>query len=97
MSATEQWDYLAQKYFTDQASQWVTTILQTNNGWDISDAAVWADEVRYHRPYSAGWHYIGLELNSFLKLSNLTGFRCERQPLPTLVESPSSVTEERDV
>ena len=32
--------YLAQKSFTDQASQWVTTILQTNNSWDISDAAV---------------------------------------------------------
>jgi hypothetical protein len=57
--------YLAQKYFTDQAAQWVTTILQNNNGWDISDAAVWADSIKYHRPYTREWHYIGMSVLKF--------------------------------
>jgi hypothetical protein len=72
--------YLAEKYFTDQAAQWVTAVLQNDKGYDISDAAVWADEVKYHRPWSAGWHYIGMEpidKNNVWE-ANLTGRRCAR-------------------
>ena len=54
--------YLAQKYFTEQASQWVTTMLANENGYDVSDAAVWADAVKFRRHYSAEWHYIGTYL-----------------------------------
>ncbi|KAF4635480.1 hypothetical protein G7Y89_g2621 [Cudoniella acicularis] len=50
--------YLAQKYFTDQASQWVDNLLANENEYDISDAAVWADAVRYHRHYTEGWHFV---------------------------------------
>jgi hypothetical protein len=51
--------YLAEKYFTDEAAQWANNLLANNNGWDISDAAVFADQVKHKRPYTAGWHYIG--------------------------------------
>jgi hypothetical protein len=53
--------YLAQKYFTTQASNWASSLLSNENGWDISDAAVWADAVKHQRQYSAEWHYIGIE------------------------------------
>jgi hypothetical protein len=65
--------YLAQHYFTSQASQWVNTLLSNENGWDISDAATWADVVKRKRPYSAGWHYIGklvLKLLAEMELSS---------------------------
>lgn len=52
--------YLAEKYFTDQAAQWVSTVLQNDQGYDISDAAVWADAIKHGRPYTAVWHYIGM-------------------------------------
>ena len=51
--------YLAEKYFTDEAAQWANNLLANDNGWDISDAAVFADQVKRKRPYTAGWHYIG--------------------------------------
>lgn len=51
--------YLAQHYLTPEASSWVNSLLSNENGWDISDAATWADAVKRKRPYSAEWHYIG--------------------------------------
>ena len=50
--------YLAQKYFTSEANVLVNNLLK---GEDISDAALWPDEVRRSRGYSftAEWHYIG--------------------------------------
>lgn len=50
--------YLAQKHFTDEANVLVNSLL---NGEDISDAALWPDEVRRSPGYkfSAEWHFIG--------------------------------------
>jgi hypothetical protein len=49
--------YLASEYLTPNASQYVTTLL---NSQDISEAALFPDKVR-HMPmfnFTAGWHYI---------------------------------------
>jgi S1/P1 Nuclease len=49
--------YLASEYLTPNASQYVKTLL---NSQDISEAALFPDKVR-HMPmfnYTAGWHYI---------------------------------------
>jgi hypothetical protein len=51
--------YLAQHYLTPAASSWVNTVLANEQGYDISDAATWADAVKHRRPYSSEWHYIG--------------------------------------
>jgi hypothetical protein len=57
--------YLAQHYLTPQASSWVNSLLANENGFDISDAATWADVIKRRRPYSSGWHYIGKFLVAF--------------------------------
>jgi hypothetical protein len=51
--------YLAEKYFTDGASQLVQQLLSNDKGYDISDAALFADKIRFGRPTTAGWHFIG--------------------------------------
>lgn len=51
--------FLAQHYLTPQASQWVNSLLANEDGFDISDAAVWPDEIKRHREYTADWHYLG--------------------------------------
>ena len=51
--------YLAQKHLTDEATIMVAKLLKNNKGYDISDAATWADAVRYRYPESRQWHYIG--------------------------------------
>lgn len=50
--------YLAERHFTAEGSQYVKTLL---NGEDISDAAIWPDEVRRtpNWNYTAAWHFIG--------------------------------------
>lgn len=51
--------YLGEKYFTEEGKRFVDSLLANEEGWDISDAATWADVIKYHRPYSREWHYIG--------------------------------------
>jgi hypothetical protein len=53
--------YLAQTYFTDAASQLVNSLLvdDSDNGFDISDAAIWADRQKEHMPFTRNWHFIG--------------------------------------
>ena len=51
--------YLAQKHLTDDAKIMVAKLLKNDKGYDISDAATWADAVRYRYPESRQWHYIG--------------------------------------
>ena len=51
--------YLAEKYFTDDASRRVQQLLSNDKGYDISDAALFADKIRFRRPATAGWHFIG--------------------------------------
>ncbi|RFU24611.1 hypothetical protein B7463_g11726, partial [Scytalidium lignicola] len=50
--------YLAQHYLTPDASQWVDSLLANEDGFDISDAAVWPDQIKRRREYTAGWHYL---------------------------------------
>jgi len=54
--------YLAANYLTDDASQFVNTLLANNQGYDISDGALWADSIKRRHGYTetAVWHYIGL-------------------------------------
>ncbi|KAF2502307.1 phospholipase C/P1 nuclease, partial [Lophium mytilinum] len=52
--------YLASKHLTTDASELVNTLLANDQGWDISDSAIWADVIRHRNGYthSAEWHYI---------------------------------------
>ncbi|GFF25187.1 hypothetical protein IFM46972_01317 [Aspergillus udagawae] len=50
--------YLAQRYFSKEAAQLIDDLLPSSDDWDISDAAVWADKVKFHRPFTRPWHYI---------------------------------------
>ena len=54
--------YLAANYLTDDASQFVNTLLANDQGFDISDGALWADSVKRRPGYTqtAKWHFIGL-------------------------------------
>jgi hypothetical protein len=54
--------YLAERFFTEQGAQLANDLLTNNQGFDISDASVWADTVKRKRPYTRPWHYIGLYL-----------------------------------
>lgn len=55
--------YLAQKYLTDEASKLVNSLLENDQGYDISDAALWADSIKRRPGYThtAVWHYIGID------------------------------------
>lgn len=51
--------YVAEKYLTVEGSEYLNTLLQ--QGEDISDAALWADEIKRQREwgFASAWHYIG--------------------------------------
>lgn len=53
--------YIAQKYLNQNTASYLNQILVDDQGnqIDLFDAAIWPDEVRHSRPYSADWHYIG--------------------------------------
>jgi hypothetical protein len=51
--------YLGYKYLTPETAEYVDKILANDNGWDISDAATWADQIKTKRPNTKPWHYIG--------------------------------------
>lgn len=63
--------YIAQKYLSQESASYLNQILVDEQGQQIDffDAAIWPDEVRHSRPYSADWHYIG---NSLLNHSSLS-------------------------
>ncbi|KAF2269120.1 phospholipase C/P1 nuclease [Lojkania enalia] len=52
--------YLAEKYLTSAASDMVSSLLANDRGYDISDAALWADTVKRRPGYThtREWHYI---------------------------------------
>lgn len=52
--------YLAQKYLSNEAAQLIDVLLSSGDGEDISDAAVWADEIRTHFPFTRPWHFFGI-------------------------------------
>jgi len=51
--------YLAQHFFTEDASQLIQDLLKPTETFDISDAAVWPDTIRMRQPFTEGWHFIG--------------------------------------
>jgi len=52
--------YLAEKYLTADAHRFVNDLLKNDQGWDISDASLWADSIRRKRPFTSQWHFIGM-------------------------------------
>ena len=46
--------YLAEMYFTHDASRLAQQLSSNDKGYDISDAALFADKIRLHRPTTAG-------------------------------------------
>lgn len=54
---------LAHKYLDADTIQTLNDILANDQGYDFSDAAVWADTIkrgRNARPWTKSWHYIGM-------------------------------------
>lgn len=60
---------LAQKYLSSDTQQLLDSILQNDQGYDFSDAAVWADTIKNKRPQTKEWHYIG-KCPSFTAMSS---------------------------
>lgn len=58
--------YLAYKHLKPETAAVLDAILVNDQGYDFGDAATWADSVRYTRPYSGAWHYVG-EYNPVVK------------------------------
>ncbi|KAM7191964.1 S1/P1 nuclease [Naviculisporaceae sp. PSN 640] len=56
--------YLAEKHFTPKAAAIYGEILENDLGYDISDAATWADTIKRKMPWSKPLHYINPEGDS---------------------------------
>ena len=54
--------YLAEKHLTSEAKALADKLLENDQGFDFSDAAVWADIIKRKDEYkhTGAWHYIGL-------------------------------------
>ncbi|KAF2663266.1 S1/P1 nuclease [Microthyrium microscopicum] len=50
--------YVAYRYLSLNTQVYVDNILNYHDGRDIGDAAIWPDQIKYGRPYTAPWHYI---------------------------------------
>ncbi|BCS04904.1 S1/P1 nuclease [Aspergillus luchuensis] len=50
--------YLAEKHLTRTGSDLVNELLANDKGFDISDAATWADTIKWKRPLTRPLHYI---------------------------------------
>jgi hypothetical protein len=76
--------YLAQHFFTEDASQLIQDLLKPTESFDIGDAAVWPDTIRMRQPFTEGWHFIGetsgVNSATFVLISNIQHHRRERQP-----------------
>lgn len=64
--------YLAEKYFTPKAAAIYADILANDLGYDISDAATWADTIKPKMPWSKPYHYISMSLTF-----NFSPFPCQ--------------------
>ncbi|KAH0565671.1 hypothetical protein GP486_000927 [Trichoglossum hirsutum] len=47
--------YVAQKRLSSAGASYLAQLLQDE---DVSDAALWADQIKRQRPQTSGWHYI---------------------------------------
>jgi hypothetical protein len=54
--------YLAYTYLQPSTKEYLDRILAYNDERDVSDAAIWPDQIRYQRPETKAWHYIGRPL-----------------------------------
>lgn len=80
--------YLAQKYFTEEGSRFVDSLLANDQGWDISDAAIWPDgSVKRRRPYTAPWHYIDARDNPPLSCGITYKRDCNNNGVPGCIVS----------
>jgi hypothetical protein len=75
--------YLAEQYLNEQAKGLLNDLLPRTQDFDISDAAIWADELRHsERPSTAVWHYVGMLHFSLdelvMKIDVPSEYRCER-------------------
>ncbi|KAK1757306.1 S1/P1 nuclease [Echria macrotheca] len=50
--------YLAEKHLTDEAKSLFDTLLANDQGFDYSDAAVWADAIKQRMPWTRPLHFI---------------------------------------
>lgn len=50
--------YLAEKHLSPKAAALCDDLLANNRGFDISDAACWADTQKFPMPWSRGFHFI---------------------------------------
>jgi hypothetical protein len=62
--------YLAYNYLSSETVDYLNRIIETYPPYDVSDAATWPDTVRYSRPYTEGWHFIGRPVSCFFFISN---------------------------
>ncbi len=51
--------YLAYTYLQPSTREYLDGILAYDDERDVSDAAIWPDQIRHHRPETKAWHYIG--------------------------------------
>jgi hypothetical protein len=51
--------YLAYKYLQPSTQEYIDGILAYGDGEDVSDGAVWPDQIKRQRPATAPWHFIG--------------------------------------
>jgi hypothetical protein len=64
--------YLAEKHLTDEAKSLFDTLLANDEGYDYSDAAVWADAIKSKMPWTRPLHYISGSWSLFLNVPELT-------------------------
>lgn len=50
--------YLASKYLSPKATALCDDLLANDSGFDISDAACWADKIKRKMPWTRPLHYI---------------------------------------
>ncbi|KAJ5664490.1 hypothetical protein N7507_005221 [Penicillium longicatenatum] len=77
--------YLAEQYLNEQAKGLLNDLLPRTQDFDISDAAVWADELRHsERPSTAVWHYVDVK-------DDPLGNHCNISPLPSNCEEEGCI------
>jgi hypothetical protein len=72
--------YLAYQYLQPSTQQYIDGILAYNNGMDISDGAIWPDQIKRQRPDTAPLHFIGPFRSPCPAATNLHSSRCPRLP-----------------
>jgi len=82
--------YLAEKHLSPKAAALVGGLLVNDRGFDISDAACWADTVKRSLPWSRGFHFISKHATCYhVDLSNkMSDPKGDNPPTNCTVEWP---------